>query len=1009
MGRIASPAFIGRAAELTALEDALDCAAAGQMTTVLIAGDPGIGKTRLLQAWNERAARRGARIALGSCLDLGEAGPAYTAIVEALRDLLLRLDPGEEERLVGADRSVLGRILPELTPRSDVVEPDYAASGLAQTKLFDRLVDVIHRAGSASPVVLELEDIHWADRSSQAFLLYLVEVAREANLLVIGTYRPEAADTDQAFRTTLSQLLRRPRVATLPVAPFDEAELREQLTGILGQAPTTSLLAAIRERSEGNPLFAEELATAADPSAHLPASIAAATATKVETLSDEARAVLRVASVVGRSAPYAALRDASGLDDEALARALREAVRAGLLEPHHVGEAYRFRHALLQDAIYQETLPGERRRLHAAVARALTADPNHKPDDPDLAPRLAHHWFEAGDVDRALLASLAAATAAERQSAYAEAATHLERALQLWDRAPDASPRPAKSDVLERAAWAAFLAGEYDRAVVLSQATVDALGPAADRSQQIRVLDLLSWSAGRAGIDSPDSVRALAGIDPDGLSPEDRVMVLSYRAVLHDQLGELREALEVARPLVAEARAAGNFRVLAQAAMVLAGVMHYADPAGALDVLEPIRREAAEVGDDVYRTDLEVAAGRIMLDAGMHDELLATLPDALELATRTGLGRWARPQLRYAMAYAYLQRGDLAQSLEQVDLARLDVPTGRIRALLEIVGALAATATGAFAETADHLEASRLPNSTPEAELGRGWLAAARAGLALSEGSYEDAVAIVDATAPRVVAEGVYTPMTDTMWWMAEAGLAALAAQAEHARAARASGDEIAGSTARIEGWLEEARRQLDVAALPPLEWRVGYEALIAGHLARIYGNDDPSIWVEAAQHFPDRSVEALTARYRQAEAMLATRASREAVREVVGGAHAIATDTGARPLAEQFEALARRARIELEPATADSVSPAGDEAPGVEPVLSAGHAALRGRGLSDREIEVLTLVAAGYSNGQIGERLFISTKTASVHVSHIMDKLGVSSRTEAATIGVRLGLPEAT
>jgi DNA-binding NarL/FixJ family response regulator len=1008
VGRIESPTFVGRAAELTALEDALDRAAAGEMTTVLIAGDPGIGKTRLLQAWNARAARRGARIALGSCLDLGEAGPAYTAIVEALRDLLLRLDPGEEERLVGADRSVLGRILPELSPRSDSVEPDYAASGFAQTKLFDRLVDVIHRAGTVSPVVLELEDIHWADRSSQAFLLYLVEVAREANLLVIGTYRPEAADTDQAFRTTLSQLLRRPRVATLPVAPFDEAELREQLTGILGEAPTTSLLAAIRERSEGNPLFVEELATATDPSAHLPASIAAATATKVETLSDEARAVLRVASVVGRSAPYAVLRDASGLGDETLARALREAVRAGLLEPHHVGEAYRFRHALLQDAIYQETLPGERRRLHAAVARALTGDPSHQPDDPDLAPRLARHWFEAGDVDRALLAALAAAASAERQSAYAEAATQFERALELWDRAPNASPRQAKSDVLERAAWAAFLAGGYDRAVTLAQATVDELGPAADRSRLIRVLDLLSWSAGRAGIDSPDSVRAIAAMDPDGLRPEDRVMVLSYRAVLHDELGELREALEVARPLVEEARAAGNFRVLAQAGMVLAGVLQYTDPAGALDVLEPIRREAAEVGDDVYRTDLEVAAGRIMLDAGMHDELLAALPDALELATRTGLGRWARPQLRYAFAHALLLRGELAESLEQVQLARLDTPTGRIRALLEIVGALAATATGAFEEAADHLEASRLPNSTPEAELGRGWLAAARARLALSERRYEDVAAIVGATAPRVLEEGVYTPMTDTMWWMAEPALAALAEQAEHTRAAGAADGAIAESTAKIEGWLEETRRLLVASALPQLEWRVGYEALIAGHLARIRGHDEPSIWAEAAGHFPDRSVEALAARYRQAEALLATRGSRDAVREIMVGAHAIATETGARPLTGQFDALARRARIELRAATSKPVALAEDP-PGNEPALPVGHAALRGRGLSDREIEVLTLVAAGYSNGQIGERLFISTKTASVHVSHIMDKLGVSSRTEAATIGVRLGLPEAT
>ncbi len=190
----------------------------------------------------------------------------------------------------------------------------------------------------------------------------------------------------------------------------------------------------------------------------------------------------------------------------------------------------------------------------------------------------------------------------------------------------------------------------------------------------------------------------------------------------------------------------------------------------------------------------------------------------------------------------------------------------------------------------------------------------------------------------------------------------------------------------------------------------LGYEALIAGHLARIYGRDEPSIWAEAAGHFPDRSVEALNARYRQAEAMLATRVGRDQVRDVMVPAYGAAVQIGARPLAGRFEALARRARIDLRPpadegdvATADEVS---KELPAAE--RSPGHEALRNRGLSDREIEVLTLVASGLSNQQIAERLFISAKTASVHVSHILGKLNVATRTEAATIGVRLGLPEA-
>ena len=146
MVRVASPTFVGRGAELAALDEALEAAAGGRTTTVLISGDPGVGKTRLLETWNPRARDRGARIAIGSCLDLGETGPAFTAVVEALREVMRGLDPGEEEALVGADRSVLARIVPELGRPSDFDSTGSQPSTFAQARLFDRLVDVLQRA-----------------------------------------------------------------------------------------------------------------------------------------------------------------------------------------------------------------------------------------------------------------------------------------------------------------------------------------------------------------------------------------------------------------------------------------------------------------------------------------------------------------------------------------------------------------------------------------------------------------------------------------------------------------------------------------------------------------------------------------------------------------------------------------------------------------------------------------------------------------------------------------------
>jgi DNA-binding NarL/FixJ family response regulator len=1007
MARTASPTFVGRVAEQAALDDALDQAARGHTTTVLIAGDAGIGKTRLLQTWSEQARGRGALIATGSCLDLGETGPAYTPVVEALRELFRELGPEEEETLVGADRSVLARLVPELGRPPEIVVVDQPGSTFAQTRLFDRVVDVLQRASATSPVVLVIEDLHWADQSTQAFLLYLVEVARDLNVLVIGTYRPEAADGDPAFRSTLAQLLRRPRVATLPLAPFGEDELREQLTGILGVPPGPALLTAIHVRSEGNALFAEELAAAPDPTADLPASVAAATAVRVEGLSDDARTVLRVASVIGRTAEYGVLRVVAGLDDESLARALRESVKARLLESLHVGEAFRFRHALLQDAIYDETLPGERRRLHAAVATALSNDPDQPRVDPELAPRLARHWYEARDFPRAFLASGAAAAAAEQQSAFAEAATHYERMLQLWGASSGASSI-SRAGLLERAAWNAFLGGDLERSAAHGRAALAELETAPDDSLRIRVLDRLTWALSRLGDDAWPFVRMLAAIDPAGRPMADQVLIEMHRTSVLGVDGDWGEARRRATLLVDRVRVGDDLYLYAEAASNLSKMLLSAyDFDAALALLRPLREAAAEAGDDftVASTDIDICD--VLRESQRWEELLIAAVSAIESAGRAGLGRWARPNLRFAMALSHFEGSRLKECLEQVELVLADAPTGRVLATTELVAGLATISMGEYEEAARHLEASRMPDSNQYEELDRGWLATGRARLALAERRFDDVQRIVAATAPRVAGLDVYNPISRNAWLLAEVGLAAAAEQMDIARAAddHAAMESIAGLVPVLTGYVDQVRRRRDDSGMPVLGWMESYEGLIAAHVARILEGDDPSVWEAAAAKFPDRTVEHLTARYHQAEAMLTKRASRDQAREVMAPAHATAVDIGARPLAERFEELARRARIDLPSAPEVEAAPAPSEP--VEAAASPGEAALRNRGLSSREIEVLTLVAAGFSNHQIAGRLFISDKTASVHVSHILDKLGVATRTEAATVGVRLGLPE--
>jgi DNA-binding CsgD family transcriptional regulator len=363
----------------------------------------------------------------------------------------------------------------------------------------------------------------------------------------------------------------------------------------------------------------------------------------------------------------------------------------------------------------------------------------------------------------------------------------------------------------------------------------------------------------------------------------------------------------------------------------------------------------------------------------------------------------ARPQFRYREAWALLKLGRLAESVRAVALGLADDPLGTTSWLLHLVGAEATTATGDYRLAAAHIEAARDPHSTPEAEIGRTYLATVRAELALAEHRDADVLQIVEPSLRHLGGLTEYVDYLETGWWLTELGLAALSEQAELGRAADlgSSISSARGTAAELVDLLDGSGKTVITAASRHRHDRP-LRRLIAGHLAgsratMTRGSGSPPRRPSAAVG------RALNARYRQRRRCFAGRASREEVAAVMTP-----------PM---------RPRLRSSPAAGETVRgsrPTGpDQSPpsrcrahsrSAHPSRGSSFArqiALHKRGLSDREIEVLTLVAAGYSNSDIAERLFISSKTASVHVSHILDKLGVSTRTEAATVGVRLGLPE--
>ncbi len=477
--RVTSPVLVGRVAEAAQLWAAFERAVAGSPATVVVAGEAGVGKTRLVSELLARARAHGALALVGGCLDVGEGVVAYAPMVEALRPLGELLGPEELERVLAGARPELARLVPELGAPVASVSSRGGSVGAEATgvlepgRLFELLLGVLHRLAERGAVLLVVEDLYWADRSTRNLLGFLVRNLRGGVALVL-TYRSDELHRRHPLRGFLAELERSGRVERLELGRLGRRELGELLAGILGEPPAPALVDEILARSEGNPFFAEELLAArvggVGGSAELPEALRDLLLARVEALPEATQRMLQVAAVAGRRVDHDLLAEVAAQPPERLVELLREAVTHHLLVVDGGSGAYAFRHALVQEAIYDDLLPVQRPPLHAASAHALAAriEGEGGAGAAELG-RLAYHWYAAHDLGRALLASVQAGQAAEAAFALAEAAGHYERALELWEQAPEAAANSPldRSSLLQRAAQAASRVGEGARAVAL--------------------------------------------------------------------------------------------------------------------------------------------------------------------------------------------------------------------------------------------------------------------------------------------------------------------------------------------------------------------------------------------------------------------------------------------------------------------------------------------------------------------------------------------------------------
>jgi DNA-binding CsgD family transcriptional regulator/tetratricopeptide (TPR) repeat protein len=943
-GRAVQP-FVGRARELWELERALAATQEGSGSIILIAGEAGIGKTRLACELAIRARAAGFEALLGRSIDLVGTELPYQPFVEALRPLgELRRDDGRAAR--------------------------------SQLQVFEDTRALLAERAATAPVLLVLEDLHWADTSTLDLVVFLAHNVEGHRILLVATFRADELASAERVRRVAEGVRRSGSAVALDLGPLEKEELTTLLAARTGGLPSTTLTDAIIARSEGNPFFAEELlAASGDRAGALPLGLRDVILQRVSGLDDQTQGLLRLAAAAGRDVGYPLLRGATTLPERRVRESLRRAVEHGVLLADHEARSFRFRHALLAEAIYATILPGEREELHGRLADELARSGVASPAE------LAPHWEAAGRSTEAFTASIEAARHAEAVFGLAEAHAHLERALALWDEVPDAAEL-AELDLAALCAWAAKLAdhvGAAPRAVELARRAIE-LVEAQDPHRAVRMyVDLgeylFATGSNKASLAAVEHAVELAQAEPK--SPE-RPYALGTLAGLLMVAGRYAESLPISEEALALARNLGAREAEVRALTVRGCDLAYLGCAdeGLADFRKAMRL-AEEIGDHLgleraylNLTDTLTMLGRLRESAqfgqtglevtrryGIHSPLLVSN----QIETLLAIGRWDDAERLSAAAV----RGATSSFPDALLIFRAGLEIGR----------------GDFASAHAHLDAAL---ATLGEDRAQGRYDVYLVELALWERRWADA----DEAVRNALALARVAAVAEFRVWFCAKGIRAHAELTALARAGR-DDDAARHSLARARKLMTAARRAAEEAsALTPSTG--GWLALAEAEYERARGIGRAESWSEAAAAWDrlERPPLAAYCRWREAEALVAGGASRLEAAAPLRTAYAVATRLDAKPLRRELELLAARARLDLMPNAARS-----DENGVLEQTL----------GLTRREAEVLTLVARGYTNREIAAALVISTKTASVHVSHILSKLGAANRVEAAAIAHRL------
>ncbi len=932
-------AFVGRAAELAALQDAYRDPA---VHTVLVGGEAGIGKSRLVAEFTTRLGARTAVLS-GRCPEFGAKGLPFTPFVAVMRALLREQGVDGLAALLPISEPALARWLPELAARAGAAEPE-----TDRIRLFGEILTVLEQFSMTKPLVVVLEDLHWADEAGLELLAFLVANLARGDLFLVGTYRP--ADSGP-LRKLVAGLRRDQGVRLLTPPPLTRHEVGRQLAALRGGEPEPGTIARVFERSKGIPLFVEALGPAPEAT---PAELSELLLGYLSDLPDQAASVLRLAAAAGSPVRHSLLAAASDLGEHALTAALHKLVGRQLLVPTDTG--YEFRHVLIRDAVYGDLLSAERKRLHATLSRALLACRNR---DSDHCPsgELAYHAYAAGELPLALEAAWDAAANAESVGAQRVQVRHLDQVLELWDRVPEAARRvdADRIDVVEAVVAACYRGGVVERGIAAADEALSALDATTDPERAARLhhnpagLRNQSSSGGE-----DDLLAALAYLPPDRPSLL-RGEVLAELAAARVFSGaaaaaetDARAAVEVAERLEAGPLAARAYAYLGLATADRREV--------AMAHFERAHAAAKAAGDPVTLLTVVLWESALLVSAGANEAAIAAIQQGLRAAHETYRFAEAAPILLVKWAQALTALGRWNEALDLIDESLTERLPPLSTAALLLCHAEIMLARG-------DADAAATSAATAQPLLGdRKWARQYQIRLH---------------TVQSEIAHAAGNPQR-----AAEIGAATLASDdlGAHHHEAWALADAVA-RTRCAPMVLGSVTAKLPVTTAVDAAYRDSCHAVRSGRAAD---------WAAAVSSWRTlrQPYELARSLLESGEAELAA-GDRAAARDALRSVLELADELAAAPLAEHARQLADRAGIVL----ADS----GNRPAAAQPASTAG--------LTPRELDVLRLVSTGASNRQIGAELFISANTAGVHISRILTKLGASSRTEAAAIARERGL----